>query len=271
MPFVRYARDRRGYETLYVMHAFEPDGRGRPRVLYACRTVPYARVGRAPIDESVQRRIETAYPNIGFDWPRLLKDAAASAPRPEKPDTRNEPRKGRGRDRERKPKPVRTEVPQVPQVPSVPQVRFQAPDEEPVPVVDTPAPVSAATPEPEPSEPRTEPAEPPEPTERVEQAAAPVLDVPSTIGALMVDRAWPVVGLVGEGRALVLRGRYIEIANRVRSRVEDAAEQRRLSAEAARLNPEGWQTDEQARAGVAGFDAAYDAIAARIRQQQPAV
>jgi hypothetical protein len=91
------------------------------------------------------------------------------------------------------------------------------------------------------------------------------------IGPLFVDRAWPVVGVIGEGRALVLRGRYIEIANRVRSRVDDADEQRRLSAEAARLNPEGWKTDEQARAGVAGFDAAYDAIAARIRQQQPAV
>ena len=257
------------------MHAFEPDGRGRPRVLYACRTVPYARVGRAPIDDSVQRRIETAYPNIGFDWPRLLKDAAASAPRPEKPDTRNEPRKGRGRDRERKPKPVRAEVPQVPHVPSVPQVRFQAPVDEPVALVEPPASALAATPEPEP-EPEPEPTEPGtesvEPMERTEpeERSVPV-QVPETIGPLMVDRAWPVVGLVGESRALVLRGRYIEIANRVLSRVEDAAEQRRLSADAARLNPEGWKTDEQARAGVDGFDSAYDAIAARIRQQQPAV
>ncbi len=268
MPFVRYARDRRGYETLYVMHAFEPDGRGRPRVLYACRTVPYARVGRAPIDDSVQRRIETAYPNIGFDWPRLLKDAAASAPRPEKPDTRNEPRKGRGR--ERKPRP---EVPSVPVVPLVPQVRFEAAAaiEPPGAVVDPPVTVADATPEPEPTEPGTELVERPEPAELVEPPAPQVLEVPETIGALFVDRAWPVVGLVGEARALVLRGRYIEIANRVRSRVEDAAEQRRLAADAARLNPEGWSTDEQARAGVAGFDAAYDAITARIRQQQPAV
>ena len=247
MPFVRYARDRRGYETLYVMHAFDADGRGRPRVLYACRTVPYARVGRAPIDESVQRRIETAYPNIGFEWPRLLKEAAASAPRPERPDPRNEPRKGRGRERERKP---RREVPQVPAVPSVPPVRFEAPVETPI---DAPAPPPAAAVEPERPE-------PPEPAE-----------VPEVIGALLVDRAWPVVGLVGEARALVLRGRYIEVANRVLSRVSDPDEQRRLSGDAARLNPEGWKTDEAARAGVAGFDAAYEAIAARIRQQQPAV
>ena len=248
MPFVRYARDRRGYETLYVMHAFDADGRGRPRVLYACRTVPYARVGRAPIDESVQRRIETAYPNIGFEWPRLLKEAAASAPRPEKPDTRNEPRKGRGRERERKPRPPRADVPQVPAVPSVPQVQFEAPVETPFEAL-APAPVAAVF-EPEPPEPA----------------------VPAVIGALLVDKAWPVVGLVGESRALVLRGRYIEIANRVLSRVSEPDEQRRLSGDAARLNPEGWKTDEAARAGVAGFDAAYEAIAARIRQQQqPAV
>src|SRR5688500_13125004 len=126
------------------MHAFEPDGRGRPRVLYACRTVPYARGGRAPIDESVQRRIETAYPNIRFDWTRLLKDTHASAPGPEKPDTRNEPRKGRGRERERKPKQTRTDVPQVPQVPLVPQVRFEQPVEGPVAELDTAAPVAAA-------------------------------------------------------------------------------------------------------------------------------
>ena len=257
MPFVRYARDRRGYETLYVMHAFDADGRGRPRVLYACRTVPYARVGRAPIDESVQRRIETAYPNIGFEWPRLLKEAAASAPRPEKPDTRNEPRKGRGRERERKRPVARADVPQVPAVPSVPQVRFEAPVEAPV-AEPAPPPAAAIEPEPpEPPEPRTEPAE------RVEP--------PEPIGPLLVDRAWPVVVVIGEGRALILRGRYIEIANRVLSRVSDPDEQRRLSGDAARLNPEGWKTDEAARAGVAGFDAAYEAIAARIRQQQPAV
>lgn len=222
MPFVRYARDKRGYETLYVMHVFDGDGRGRPRVLYACRTVPYARVGRAPLDDGVQRRIEAAYPSLAFDWPRLLKDAAASAPRPEKPDTRHEPRKGRGRDKERK----RKEPSAV-----VPPVRF-------------------------------EPA--PEPAERPERSD------PMVLGALVVDRSWAAVEALGEMRTLVLRGRYIEIANRVLSRVADPAEQRRLWDDAARLNPEGWKTADQARDAVAGFDAAYEALAARIRQQ-PAV
>lgn len=244
MPFVRYARDRRGYETLYVMHAFENggEGRARPRVLYACRSVPYARVGRAPLDESVQRRIQTAYPNIEFDWPRLLKDAAASAPRPEKPDKRDEPRKGRGREKNRKQRPSQAaQVPQVPQVPLVPEVQFDQPRAEP-----------------------EQPAEDPAPASRSEQPDP--VPVPFEVGPLFVDPAWPVVGLVGEGRALVLRGRYIEIAHRVLSRVDDEGERGRLLAAAARLNPEGWASADAARAAIEGFDAAYEALAARLRQ-----
>lgn len=243
MPFVRYARDKRGYETLYVMHVFDDEGRGRPRVLYACRTVPYARVGRAPLDESVQRRIAAAYPALAFEWPRLLRDAAASAPRPEKPDTRGEPRKGRGRERKRKepraePREPRSAAPQVPLVPEVPpvaQVQFE----------------TAPAPEPAGVDPR-------------------VPNLPMVLPPLAVERSWPAVEALGEMRALVLRGRYIEIANRILSRVEDPAEQRRLWDEAGRLNPEGWRTAEQARDAVAGFDAAYESIASRIRQQ-PAV
>lgn len=249
MPFVRYARDKRGYETLYVMHVFEDEGRGRPRVLYACRTVPYARVGRAPLDESVQRRIEAAYPTLPFEWPRLLRDAAASAPRPEKPDPRNEPRKGRNRERKRKeprtaapPPPAAPSAPPPPAAPPAPPVRFEA------------------APEPEPAA-----VEPPEPRRtRTEPPAAMVLP------PLVVEKSWPAVEALGEMRTLVLRGRYIELANRILSRVDDAAEQRRLWDEAARLNPEGWKTAEHARDAVAGFDAAYEAIASRVRQQ-PAV
>jgi hypothetical protein len=245
------------------MHGFENggEGRARPRVLYACRSVPYARVGRAPLDESVQRRIQTAYPDIEFDWPRLLKEAAASAPRPEKPDKRDEPRKGQRRERARKARP--SEVPRVPQVPLVPQVQFDQPPAEPWQPAEEPAPAPRTEPEPEPEPERTtEPREPMEPGEPAE-----LVPVPFEVGPLHVDRTWPVVGLVGEGRALVLRGRYIEIAHRVLSRVDDEGERGRLLAEAARLNPEGWNSADAARAAIEGFDAAYEALAARLRQQ----
>jgi len=265
VPFVRYARDRRGYETLYVMHAFEgaegggPQARSpRPRVLYACRTVPYAKVGRMTIDESVQRRIESAYPNLTFDWPRLLKEAAQSAPRPERPDARQE-RKGKGR---KKGEP-RTQVPKVPRVPEVPEVRFAVPQVQEVP----PEPLEPVTeliewsadaePEPEPSEPGTEPAEPMEPVE------------PVSVPPLTVDPSWPVVRVAGPDRVLILRGRYIEIASRVLSRVADEAEQRRLFRDARRLNPETWTTDEQVREGLGAFEDVYARLAEQLRRQRP--
>jgi hypothetical protein len=257
VPFVRYARDRRGYETLYVMHAFEADGRGRPRVIYACRTVPYARVGRAPIDETVQRRIEAAYPALAFDWPRLMKDAAASAPRPERTDARADKR----RNKQQQAKPVKQERPARQERPG--KQERQVNQEQRVaqePAVD--------------QEPAVEQEQPVEQEQAIEQApepapappALPALPLPS----LVVDRAWPVVALVGEERAFIFRGRYLEIANRVLSRIADPGEQRRLLAEAARLNPEGWTTEEQARAGTAGFEAAFEALAAQLRQS-PAV
>lgn len=299
MPFVRYARDRRGYETVYVMHAFEgAEKNPRVRVLYACRTVPHAKVGRLSLDEGVQRRIEQAYPSLKFEWPRLLKEAAASAPRPERPDPRTtgEPR-GKQR-RERKGGTRGQQVPQVPSVAHVPKVRFPVPgvpqvqQVQPVqPIaepaetpealeipeaIETPEPLEpvteliewtaleeldpAAEPEPEPEpEPRTEPGEP---LERAE----PVEPLVFSVGPLVVDRAWPVVGLIGADRALVLRGRYIELAHRVLSRVSSPAERNRLLREAIRLNPETWTTEDQAREGVAGFEAACSRLAEQLRQ-----
>ena len=269
MPFVRYARDRRGYETLYVMHAFDGAERNpRPRVLYACRTVPYAKVGRMTIDETVQRRLETAYPNLSFDWPKLLKEAAQSAPRPERTEQQRQERKGRGRKKE-----PRDQVQKVREVRPVRQV--QAPEPPPV---EQPPPVEelAETPQPlEPIteliewsgalEPGTEPVEPMEPAEPME----PEVQVPEVVPALVVDRAWPVVDSVGADRALILRARFIELASKVVSRVSDPQRRQRLFREAARLNPEAWRTAEEVRAGLDAFETVHARVLEQLRQQPP--
>jgi hypothetical protein len=69
VPFVRFARDKRGYEHTYLVHESGP--RGRPasaRVLYWYRTPPGVKVGRAPFDDDVRRRLEAQHPGIKFDW-----------------------------------------------------------------------------------------------------------------------------------------------------------------------------------------------------------
>ena len=68
MPFLRVIRDKRGYETTYLMHWFREGNRQRSRILYVFRTPGGVRVGRTPLEPEVLRHIETEYPDIEFDW-----------------------------------------------------------------------------------------------------------------------------------------------------------------------------------------------------------
>ena len=68
MPFLRILRDKRGYETSYLMHWFREGHRQRSRVLYVFRTPGGVRVGRTPLDREVLRELEARYPDIAFDW-----------------------------------------------------------------------------------------------------------------------------------------------------------------------------------------------------------
>lgn len=72
MPFLRYARDKRGYEHVYLVQPVGKRGKVRPRILYWYRTPPGVKVGRDPFDEEVRRTIEAQYPDVEFDWPKLL-------------------------------------------------------------------------------------------------------------------------------------------------------------------------------------------------------
>jgi hypothetical protein len=73
VPSVRFSRDKRGYEYVYLVHA--PTRRGKPgrsRVIYWYRTPPGVRVGRKPFDEEVQRTLEQQYPGVAFDWTAII-------------------------------------------------------------------------------------------------------------------------------------------------------------------------------------------------------
>ena len=69
MPFLRFSRDRRGYEHTYLVHTANRRGKpSRPRILYWYRTPPGVRVGRPPFDEEVRKTIEAHNPGVHFDW-----------------------------------------------------------------------------------------------------------------------------------------------------------------------------------------------------------
>jgi len=80
VPFVRFARDKRGYEYVYLVEASTRHRHTPPRVLYWYRTPPGVRVGREPFDAEVRRTLEDRYRDITFDWNAI---ASARAPNPE--------------------------------------------------------------------------------------------------------------------------------------------------------------------------------------------
>jgi hypothetical protein len=78
VPFLKFSRDKRGYEHTYLMHAVTRRGKpARTRILYWYRTPPGVRVGRLPFDEEVRKTIEGRNPGVVFNW-----DVLASTPIP---------------------------------------------------------------------------------------------------------------------------------------------------------------------------------------------
>ncbi len=83
MPFIRVTRDKRGYESTLVMHAYRPGGGGqRGRVLYFFRSPTNIQVGRRALDAEVMEALEHTHPDLSFDWTTLLRDPALRAGAP---------------------------------------------------------------------------------------------------------------------------------------------------------------------------------------------
>lgn len=115
MPFLRVIRDKRGYETTYLMHWFNEGGRQRSRILYAFRGPSFARVGRMPLEPAVMRHIEAGFPEVTFDWKAVMaeRQVIESAP---------EIRRRRPRREESQPTPHRAETAPPPQASATPPV-----------------------------------------------------------------------------------------------------------------------------------------------------
>ena len=75
MPLIRLARDKRGLDTLYLLHhAADSRGETRLRVIYFCAGPQGLAFGRQALDPLTQRALEQRYPDVAFDWPGLLQE-----------------------------------------------------------------------------------------------------------------------------------------------------------------------------------------------------
>ncbi len=90
MPFLRLIRDKRGYETTYLMDWYREGSRQRSRILYVFRTPGGVRVGREPLEPDILRLLESRYPDIAFDWKSVLanRQIVESAPEPRRKNRR---------------------------------------------------------------------------------------------------------------------------------------------------------------------------------------
>jgi hypothetical protein len=79
VPFVRFARDKRGYEYVFLVEATTRGRPGPPHVLYWYRTPPGIKVGREPFDPEVRRALEERYRDIRFDWAAITAAQPPSA------------------------------------------------------------------------------------------------------------------------------------------------------------------------------------------------
>jgi hypothetical protein len=72
VPFVRFSRDKRGYEYVFLVDVPPQQANARARVLYWYRTPPGMKVGRQPFDEAVRKALEAQYPDLKFDWKQIV-------------------------------------------------------------------------------------------------------------------------------------------------------------------------------------------------------
>jgi hypothetical protein len=94
VPFIRQVRDKRGYETTYVMHAYRPvPGPQRTRVLYLFRSPSHIRFGRRALDEEAREALEHTHPDVSFDWTVLGRESAVRPDPPRERDRYIRPRR----------------------------------------------------------------------------------------------------------------------------------------------------------------------------------
>ena len=237
MPYLRFSRDKRGYEHTYVLHGFRSGS--RPQLLYWFRTPPNITVGRLPLDEEGIRAIEAFNPELTFDWTRMT-----ATPRPKPSGEGEQAAASSGRTGSRR---ARAAAPQ----PVVPSDGPEPVDAEPA---DAEA-VDAALADAESLEAEAPATEDPEADDREDDAADP-------------ERRHPVAALLGDDALVRMRARYAELRARLADSHVDGDARASLAARIEDLNPDGWRAGEDVVLGIERFDAEAAAIRAALGRRR---
>jgi hypothetical protein len=258
VPHLKFTRDHRGYENTFLVETVRRRGREHSRVLYWFRTPPQVKVGRAAIDEGAIRALEDAFPDVLFDWTRILE-----ARPPEPAAWVDEPRRRpRGRTREREaPREARSDRQTRFDVPAVPPIApASVESSESSPVRDERVAAAAAPLVPEAVEQPLVVLE--EPVELLDEDGS-LLEGEGMEAGLGVGRATEPSAaerLLGSEGLLRLRARHGEVCARIASQVPDPSRQEALRTLAEGLNPDAWVTEPDVRGGLENFEQVLDQI-----------
>ena len=251
MPFLRFTRDKRGYETTSLVHAVRRGGRSRHRILYWFRTPPGVKVGRPALDEDAIRWIEEHNPDIEFNWPKILE----AQPPAEAPPEEARSRRGRRDKERRRPSPRPSERPAAetgePGTPEAAEQDEITGPEEAAEQDEVSEPERELEPEQElepESEQELEPELEPELKEAFEQLTHPDAEEKSEPPSL------PVQETIGTEQLTRLRARFAELQARIAERGGDPERIEALRAQAEALNPDTWVTEEEVRQGIETFE-----------------
>ncbi len=287
MAFLRFTRDKRGYESTFLLQNSRHGSKFRSRVLYWFRTPANVKVGRAVLDEEAVRLIEEANPDIDIEWDKVLK-----AKMPARPPTSDD-RAGRSRRRgqggstgaARTPadgSAKRTRGSRSAPSPSSSSSTGESSSALPAPAKrqrsgrqrNAPPPVApdpgalgaesvasaaeqedrAAGPLPDPQDDLLRPDGPDGPDVADGADGDDAADDLSEVGT---SREHPVEQLVGKEGHARLQVRFAELLARISERVTDPARRDQLRAAAESLDPDGWVTVAEATAAIETLDARY--------------
>jgi hypothetical protein len=249
LPFLRFTRDKRGYETTSLVHAVRRGGRSRQRILYWFRTPPGVKVGRPALDEDAIRWIEEHNPDIEFNWPKILE----AQPPAETPPDEARNRRSRHDKAERRRKPKTSGVPPEAvaaqsEQPSPEMGLMDEAENDEVEQFDADTPSIEEVPASSEEEPASGPLAEEELVEAIEQLTHPEAE------EKIEPSSMPAEQNIGTEQLTRLRARYAELQARITERGGDLERIKALRAQAEPLNPDTWVTGEEVRKGVEEFE-----------------
>jgi hypothetical protein len=241
LPFLRFNRDKRGYETTALLHSFRRQGRARARILYWFRSPIDVKVGRSPIDEDAIRLIEEHHRDLSFDWSKILESRGLGRPESSPAPQDRAPSNAR------------------------PQPHEQT-------LAETKAPVEASVPAGSGQRGRKERARQKRSARRRKSSAdaVAVLETPSDEAGesprmTAAEEAFSVEDLTR------LRGRHAALLARIDEEVPDPARAEQLRQTAEALDPDTWVTSEDVKLALERYEQRYrelrDALGPRRRRR----